>query len=97
MKANKILMQEHRFPTLIGRGLGIGLLLVSALLCGCGDDDDDNGGGEQQQTVLKEISAGKPDWTIDLTYDEPVPNWQAPDPSLFENWMIIMVRMQEEL
>ena len=94
MKANKILMQEHLFPSLIGRCLGIGLLLVSALLCGCSDDDD-NGG--EQQTVLKEISAGKPDWTIDLTYNEPVPNWQAPDPSLFENWMIIMVRMQEEL
>ena len=76
------------------------LLLIPsmALLWGCDDDDDNgNGSGNDQKTVLKEVSAGLPQWTIDMYGDEPTPNWQAPDPSLYENWMIFMVRMQEEL
>ena len=69
-----------------------------ALLWGCDDDDDNgNGSGNDQKTVLKEVSTGLPQWTIDMYGDEPTPNWQAPDPSLYENWMIFMVRMQEEL
>ena len=95
MKANKIWMQVHRFPWLAGRGLGIGLMLMTALLWGCGDDDDDNNGDEQ--TALKEISTGNPNWTIDMMYNEPTPDWQAPVQSKYENWMIFMVRIQEEL
>lgn len=72
------------------------LLLIPAitLLWGCGSDDDSS---DSPGATLKEASVGKPDWSIDLTYNEPTPDWQAPDPSLYENWMIFMVRMQEEL
>lgn len=95
MKAKKIWMHQHHGYSLTRKSWGIALVMMSALLCGCGDDDDE--GNSVQQTALKEISTGKPDWSIDMMYNEPTPDWQAPDPSLYENWMIFMVRMQEEL
>lgn len=87
-------MQKHLLHSLAGSAVVVGLLLSPSLLCGCGDDDDVDSG---QATALKEVSVGKPDWNIDMMHNEPTPDWQAPDPSLYENWMIFMVRMQDEL
>ena len=75
----------------------IKVIAIAALACimagSCSSDSDDQSGA----VTLKETATGKPNWTIDLSYNEETPDWQAPDPSLYENWMIFMVRMQEEL
>ena len=73
------------------------LIPTLALVWGCKDDDDDANTSNSQMGGLKEISTGSPDWTIDLMSNEPTPNWVAPDPSLYESWMIAMVRLQEEM
>ena len=74
------------------------LIPMMAICWGCSsNDDDDNNGTNEGTNVLKEVSAGKPDWQVDLVNNEETPNWQAPDPSRYENWMIFMVRIQEEL
>lgn len=78
----------------------ITLLIPMIALCwGCSSSDDDNSDDTSQEktTGLKEVSTGKPDWQVDLVNNEETPNWQAPDPSRYENWMIFMVRLQEEL
>ena len=61
--------------------------------CSSSDDDGNNG----QQKILQVVSSGRPDWHVDLTYNETAPNWQAPDPSLYENWFIMMFHIQDEL
>ena len=74
------------------------LIPMMAICWGCSsNDDDDNSGTNEGTNVLIEVSAGKPDWQVDLVNNEETPNWQAPDPSRYENWMIFMVRIQEEL
>ena len=41
--------------------------------------------------------AAKPTWSVDLTGNDDAPAWTAPDPSLFESSMFIMVKLQDEL
>ena len=70
------------------------LITSMVLTVACTDSDEDNNG---QQNGLKMISSGRPDWHVDLTYNETTPDWQAPDPSLYENWFIMMFGIQDEL
>ena len=71
------------------------MVITSMMLTvACTDSDEDNNG---QQNGLKIISSGRPDWHVDLTYNETTPDWQTPDPSLYENWFIMMFRIQDEM
>ena len=71
------------------------LLAVLTMLWGCSSDSDDGDKLEGSSFV----SAEKPSWTIDMMANDPVPTWQAPDPSKFEssNSMFIMVCLEEQL
>lgn len=73
------------------------LIPMMALCWGCSSYDDEKSGTSEGAIGLKEMSAGKPNWQIDLVNNEETPDWQAPDPSRYENWMIFVVRIQEEL
>lgn len=73
------------------------LIPTLALVWGCKDDDDDENTSNLQKGGLKEIAIGSPDWDIDLFSNEQTPDWVAPDPALYESWMIMMVRLQEEM
>ncbi len=74
------------------------LIPMMAICWGCSSYDEDNSGSSSEETAgLKEVSVGKPDWQVDLVNNEETPDWQAPDPSRYENWMIFVVRIQEEL
>lgn len=83
----------------------IALLLLSFMFFGCSSDNDDNGNnngnGNTEKATLQEVATGKPEWSKELSTNlgdnEDKPNWQAPDPSLYENWMIFMMRIQEDL
>ena len=76
------------------------MLTISSLLltgaCSSSDDDgNDNGNGNE--SGLRVVSSGRPDWHVDLMYNETMPDWKAPDPSQYENWFIMMFRIQDEL
>jgi hypothetical protein len=69
------------------------LLAVLTMLWGCSSDSDDGDKLEGSSFV----SAEKPSWTIDMMANDPVPTWQAPDPSKYESSMFIMVCLEEQL
>ena len=71
------------------------LLAVLTMLWGCSSDSDDGDKLEGSSFV----SAEKPSWTVDMKANDPVPTWQAPDPSKYdsESSMFIMVCLEEQL
>lgn len=76
------------------------ILMMAALatLWGCShhhDDDDDLVVEEKKKATL--VSEGKPQWMIDWTSNDPAPQWTSPNAKEYENWMIIMVRLEDEL
>jgi hypothetical protein len=69
------------------------LLAVLTMLWGCSSDSDDGDKLEGSSFA----SAEKPSWTVDMMANDPVPTWQAPDPSKYESSMIIMVCLEDQL
>ena len=74
-------------------------ILIKGLLCclffslaACSSDDENtNGNG----ATFK--SAQAPQWEVDMHSDQEQPQWTPPTPRLYENKMILMIRLQEEL
>ena len=73
------------------------LAISSLMLTGACSSSDDDGGSSESKSGLRVVSSGRPDWHVDLTYNETTPDWKAPDPSQYENWFIMMFRIQDEL
>ena len=73
--------------------MAITSMVLMSTACSGSDDEGNN----VQQKSLTVVSSGRPDWHVDLTYNETTPDWQAPDPSLYENWFIMMFHVQDEL
>jgi hypothetical protein len=69
------------------------LLAVLTMLWGCSSDSDD--GDKLEGSSFAPVE--KPSWTIDMMANDPVPTWQAPDPSKYESSMFIMVCLEEQL
>ena len=67
------------------------VLLASLILGACSSDDDSNGGFSA--TTVSEA----PVWQIDWTNDQARPDWTEPDGTLYENWTILKVQIEEEL
>ena len=67
--------------------LSILVLAVGA----CSSDSDDT----PANYIFEQ--AAKPAWSVDLSGNDDAPAWTAPDPSLFESSMFIMVKLQDEL
>ena len=67
------------------------LAAVLTLAWGCSSDNEDITGG---QTF---VSAQAPQWAVDWHDSQPRPVLEPPMPSLYENKMIVMLRLQDEL
>ena len=67
------------------------LAAVLTFVWGCSSDD------ESTSANYTFATAEKPAWSVDLTGNDDAPAWTAPDPSLFESSMFIMVKLQDEL
>lgn len=67
------------------------LLAVLTMVWGCTKEDD------TIDRIMTFEKAVKPTWKVDLTSNDTAPIWTAPDPTLFESSMFIMVRLQDEL
>ena len=61
------------------------------------DSSDDNGTGDEKARNSTFAAQERPTWSVDLTGNDDAPAWTAPDPSLFESSMFIMVKLQDEL
>ena len=66
------------------------LMAALTLVWGCSSDSDN-------ETSSTFVASESPNWKIDWTSNDALPSWTAPNPSLFESSMIIMVRLQDEL
>lgn len=93
---SKSRLQRYLLPALHGRGLGVGLLLLAFTLGACKDDDDSNSNSPQAAYTETSLSEA-PVWQIDWNNDQERPNWTEPDGSLYENWTILMVQIEEAL
>ena len=63
--------------------------LTLAWGCSSGSDDSDD--------AAEFLSGSQPQWSVDMNDSQERPSWTAPDPSLYENKMIVMLRLQDEL
>lgn len=71
------------------------MILMTAVLTmvwGCSSDDDNT-----SPSALTFTSAGKPAWSVDLSGNDAAPGWQDIDRSLYESWMYVTVKLQDEL
>lgn len=89
-------MNFHRYV------LNISFLAALLLLtgsCSKEEHDDDvnsnNGGSKMAYTVTKVQE--RPSWAIDYSYNDEKPDWSEPNIQFYENWCIIMVRLQDVL
>lgn len=70
------------------------VLLASLVLGACSsNDDDDSKNAGYTETALSEV----PVWQIDWRNDQARPDWSEPDGSLYENWTILKVQIEEAL
>ena len=65
---------------------------VLTMVWGCSSDDDNT-----SPSALTFTSAGKPAWSVDLSGHDAAPGWQDIDRSLYESWMYVTVKLQDEL
>lgn len=76
------------------------LLLVAVLTvawgCSSGNDETPNGGDFTGSASTFKV-ANAPAWVVDMYSNQEQPQWQSPTPALYENKMIVMLRLQEEL
>ena len=72
------------------------------LVTGCSSDHDkdtpDSPDGNTP-TAQREWSDtnSRPDWYVDWSADVARPQWTPPDPRKYDSWMLLMVRVQDEL
>ncbi len=94
---SKSRLQRFLLPSFTGRGLGVGLLFAClALFVACSSDDDNEGGNKNATYTVTTVSEA-PVWQIDWSFNQERPSWTEPDASLYENWTILKVQIEEEL
>ena len=95
----KSCLQRYLLPSITGRGLGVGLLLLASLVLGaCSSDSDSSNGNEPKNTGYTEtIVSEAPVWAIDWTNNQERPNWAEPAQGSYENSTILKVQIEETL
>lgn len=95
--------QRYFLPALTGGAWGW-VFLLAFTLCACSEDDNENngnGGGNGSNihnTSYTVTSQSEPPvWQMDWSGDQQRPNWQEPNPSLYANWTLLNVQIEEEL
>jgi hypothetical protein len=79
--------------------LTLAAALTLAWGCSTSDEPTDNnvvGTGATDSDVVF-VKADVPTWDVDMRGTEEPPQWTPPTPSLYENKMIVMLRLQDEL
>lgn len=71
--------------------LFVGLSVLFAWSCSSSDDDDNSSGASTF------VESGRPSWSVDLSGSDAAPGWQDIDRSLYESWMYVTVKLQDEL
>lgn len=69
------------------------LTAVLTLVWGCSSDSD----SDSTTAKYTFASAVKPSWSVDLSGSDTAPGWQDIDRSLYESWMYVTVKLQDEL
>ena len=74
-------------------------MLVAALvmLWSCSSSDDDENEEKQVTSYTETPATETPEWIVDWTANDAAPDWKMPEASVFENWSILMVKLQPEL
>lgn len=77
------------------------IIAIAALTLawGCSSDDDDEKKDNEPVYANSTFMSYDqiPLWEVDQSADQQRPQWTSPDPSRFENKMIVLVRLQNEL
>ena len=71
------------------------LVLLSSLIlgaCSSSDNDDSKNAAYSEEKVSE-----APEWQIDWSNSQDCPDWSEPDGTLYENWTILMVQIEETL
>ena len=82
---SKSRLQRYLLPSLTGRGRGVGLLLLSVALA------------LQASAYTVTTVEEAPEWQIDWSNNQTLPDWQEPDAGKFENWTVMLVKIEEAL
>lgn len=86
-------LQRYLLPSLRGWGVG---LLAFLLFISCSSDDETTGNGEQSNYTATTV-AEAPTWQVDWTYDQERPEWQEPVGSRYENFSVLLVKIEPAL
>ncbi len=71
------------------------ILLASLTLGACSKDDDDTDNEPKGYTVTN--VAEEPNWQVDWTYNQSRPDWQEPVASDYENWTVMLFKIEDAL
>lgn len=70
------------------------VLLASLVLGACSSSDNDD---SKNAAYSEEKVSEAPEWQIDWSNSQDCPDWSEPDGTLYENWTILMVQIEEAL
>ena len=84
------------FPSLTGKGWGVGLCLACLLFVACSNDDETPDSVEQSNYTATTVTEA-PTWQVDWTYDQERPEWQEPVGSRYENFSVLLVKIEPAL
>ena len=74
------------------------VLLASLVLGACSSSDDDNTVNDPKNAAYTETTVTEaPAWQIDWSNNQERPNWTEPDGSLYANWTILKVQIEDAL
>ena len=77
------------------------VLLASLVLGACTSDDCDNSNKDDSNSPQKAYTettvTEAPAWQIDWSNNQDRPNWTEPDGSLYANWTILKVQIEDAL
>ena len=73
------------------------VLLASLVLGACSSDDDNNVNDPKNAAYTETTVTEAPAWQIDWSYNQERPNWTEPDGSLYANWTILKVQIEDAL
>lgn len=74
------------------------VLLASLVLGACSSSDDDNNVNDPKNAAYTETTVTEaPAWQIDWSSNQERPNWTEPDGSLYANWTILKVQIEDAL
>ena len=73
------------------------VLLASLVLGACSSDDDNNVNDPKNAAYTETTVTEAPAWQIDWSNNQECPNWTEPDGSLYANWTILKVQIEDAL